>query len=276
MANLVLSVSNASAGLTFDATSLDMSSILLQPLTAVGSGVLSWTDTMPTFTETITMHGTGLVPVTSGGNLIDVTGGHLTSVDVHITIGSVILDAKYTGLIADAAHFFDLAFANNAKGLVAYAMRGDDRIVGSSASDIINGYAGSDVIHGGSGNDTITGGAGHDNLTGGLGTDHFVFTDGADASASDLITDFSSGTDPAGRDHIDLSHIGFAGLGPVGVMTANHFSMNVAQSSLATVIWHQTTGVLGYDADGTGAGLEVIFAQIPSNRVVHFFDFDVI
>ena len=63
----------------------------------------------------------------------------------------------------------------------------------------------------------------------------------------------------------------------MGVMTASHFSFDVAQhGGSATVIWHQATGFLAFDADGAGAGAEVAFAQIPTNRVVHFFDFDLI
>ena len=239
-----------------------------------------------TSSVTVTVIGTNLVQCASGGFAVRfgpawasdlvLTGGQITSADVHITVGAVVLDASYSGLIADAAHFFDLAFANDAKGMVIYALRGSDHIVGSSVSDIINGYAGRDNIVGGSGNDTLTGGKGLDHLTGGLGTDHFVFTDGADTSGPDVITDFSSGSDPAGLDHIDLSHKGFAGLGPLGVMDTSHFSIGSAQSGAAQVIWNPATGVLTFDADGTGNGAAVAFAQIPSNRVVHFFDFDLI
>ena len=276
MANLVLTVSNGNSGVTFDATALNLSSVLQQTLTSSSASMLAWTDAQPGFTETVSMAGSGFVPLVSNGKLTDVTGGQITSADVHITVGAVVLDASYSGLIADAAHFFDLAFANDAKGMVIYALRGSDHIVGSSVSDIINGYAGRDNIVGGSGNDTLTGGKGLDHLTGGLGTDHFVFTDGADTSGPDVITDFSSGSDPAGLDHIDLSHKGFAGLGPLGVMDTSHFSIGSAQSGAAQVIWNPATGVLTFDADGTGNGAAVAFAQIPSNRVVHFFDFDLI
>ncbi|GAB3466175.1 glycosyl hydrolase family 28-related protein [Azotobacter salinestris] len=91
---------------------------------------------------------------------------------------------------------------------------GDDLLVGSDADDQLHGGAGADRLDGRGGDDLLDGGAGRDRLTGGAGADTFVFaarTDSyrtASASFNDLILDFD-----AGEDRIDLSALGFSGLG---------------------------------------------------------------
>lgn len=77
-------------------------------------------------------------------------------------------------------------------------------ITGGAGDDTITGGGRNDTLIGGAGDDTITGGAGADTMTGGDGADTFVIaantaTSGAGAisiaTAADVITDFTSGTD---------------------------------------------------------------------------------
>lgn len=76
---------------------------------------------------------------------------------------------------------------------------GNDKLAGGVGSDQLLGFQGNDIINGGAGNDVMAGGMGKDTLSGGSGLDDFVYyrtTDSyrtADASYSDLITDFESG-----------------------------------------------------------------------------------
>ncbi|MFP3851783.1 M10 family metallopeptidase C-terminal domain-containing protein [Pseudomonas sp. W5-01] len=76
---------------------------------------------------------------------------------------------------------------------------GNDVLAGGVGDDQMVGFQGNDIINGGAGNDVMAGGMGKDTLTGGSGLDDFVYyrmTDSyrtADASHSDLITDFESG-----------------------------------------------------------------------------------
>lgn len=65
-------------------------------------------------------------------------------------------------------------------------------MTGNSIANVLKGGSGNDTMLGGGGNDTLDGGAGNDVLTGGAGADIFRATS---AVGSDLVTDFSSGTD---------------------------------------------------------------------------------
>lgn len=94
---------------------------------------------------------------------------------------------------------------------------GSDLLLGSDSADTLLGLAGNDNLSGGAGNDKLDGGAGMDTLTGGAGADTFVFSNRLDsyrnyntggANLGDLITDFD-----ITADKIDLSAIGFTGLG---------------------------------------------------------------
>ncbi|ACO81203.1 Secreted mannuronan C-5 epimerase [Azotobacter vinelandii CA] len=91
---------------------------------------------------------------------------------------------------------------------------GNDALSGTEAHETLLGQAGDDRLNGDAGNDILDGGAGRDNLTGGAGADTFRFSARTDsyrtdsASFNDLITDFD-----ADEDSIDLSALGFTGLG---------------------------------------------------------------
>ena len=91
---------------------------------------------------------------------------------------------------------------------------GNDQVFGGQDNDLVVGGSGDDTLSGDLGADTLHGGLGHDVLTGGADADVFAFapsgplglseasyaTSGADAGVTDVITDFTVGTD-----HIDLS-----------------------------------------------------------------------
>ncbi|PNB76764.1 hypothetical protein C1X30_32020, partial [Pseudomonas sp. FW305-BF6] len=83
--------------------------------------------------------------------------------------------------------------------------------------DLILGLGGNDTIKAGTGADTVDGGAGRDSLYGGDGADTFRYTNLLDSyrdydtggiTATDTIYDFT-----AGVDKIDVSGLGFVGLG---------------------------------------------------------------
>ncbi|RON13142.1 M10 family metallopeptidase C-terminal domain-containing protein [Pseudomonas frederiksbergensis] len=88
---------------------------------------------------------------------------------------------------------------------------------GTAGADLILGLGGNDTIKAGTGADTVDGGAGRDSLYGGDGADTFRYTNALDSyrdydtggiTATDTIYDFT-----AGVDKIDVSGLGFLGLG---------------------------------------------------------------
>ncbi|MEE4462935.1 M10 family metallopeptidase C-terminal domain-containing protein, partial [Azotobacter chroococcum] len=89
-----------------------------------------------------------------------------------------------------------------------------DSLIGSAAAESLAGGAGDDYLHGGAGDDSLDGGLGRDTLAGSSGADLFRFASREDSyrtdseGFSDLILDFE-----AGEDRIDLSALGFSGLG---------------------------------------------------------------
>jgi serralysin len=77
-------------------------------------------------------------------------------------------------------------------------------LFGGAGNDSLTGGDGADQVTGADGADLLIGGGGADALTGGAGADTFRYDAGSDstASATDLISDFATGTDK-----IDLSRI---------------------------------------------------------------------
>ncbi|KEZ71546.1 mannuronan epimerase, partial [Pseudomonas syringae pv. syringae FF5] len=143
----------------------------------------------------------------------------------------------------------DGSFAGDAFPLVTVnGTEGNDVINGGAAHEQIFGLAGKDTLNGGSGDDILVGGAGADKLTGGAGADTFRFdqlTDSyrtATTSSTDLVTDFD-----ISQDRIDLTNLGFTGLG-----SGKGGTLNISYN--ATL---DRTYVKSLDADASGNRFEL-------------------
>jgi Ca2+-binding RTX toxin-like protein len=156
---------------------------------------------------------------------------------------------------------------------MAYFLSTDDVLNGSRArdtmasgggSDTLNGNGGNDNLMGGAGQDRLIGGAGADRLTGGADADHFVFN--LPGEGSDKITDFVPGLD-----QIDLAGSTFGLSGPL-VDGVSFISGGPATSAAATVLYDPVTGILGFDADGTGAGAAVVLATLTNHAALSASD----
>lgn len=148
---------------------------------------------------------------------------------------------------------------------------GNDTISGGAGKDHLYGDAGKDTIKGDAGNDTIYGGLGKDKLTGGAGRDVFAFDKALGGNNVDTITDFNPSADA-----IWLSHKVFHGVSK-GVLPEAAFAYGHFATSLETrVIYDQNTGELFFDADGTGSGGQIKFAQLHAGLPITSFDFFVI
>jgi Ca2+-binding RTX toxin-like protein len=143
-----------------------------------------------------------------------------------------------------------------------------DTISGSSGADKLYGEAGSDVINGGSGDDYLYGGWGADVLTGGAGKDVFVFNSPLNGGI-DRVTDFVHGADS-----FRLENAVFSALPSAGVLPSSAFYNGAAAHDVTDhIIYNPATGVLTYDADGTGPVAPVHFATLSTGLTLTAGDF---
>jgi Ca2+-binding RTX toxin-like protein len=152
------------------------------------------------------------------------------------------------------------ALVNNGLSIIGNA--GANSMTGTAFADTLDGGAGADILIGGAGADILIGGNGNDILTGGNGTDSFVFNFAANtASNRDTLTDFLFGSDT-----LQFSKAVFTALGSIGNLTAAEFRSGAGvtggQDADDHIVYNTTTGVLYYDADGSGAGAAVQVALL--------------
>lgn len=145
-----------------------------------------------------------------------------------------------------------LADSGQVKGQVEnLTLQGGGNLAGS-------GNSLKNVILGNTGKNALDGKLGNDTLTGGDGGDKFQFTTKLDASANrDKITDFAHNTDK-----IVLENAVFTKLTQTGALPAANLAFNTAGDGNDYIIYNTTTGVLSYDADGSGAGKAVPFVTL--------------
>ena len=204
----------------------------------------------------------GRITATGAANL---TGNGLNNF-VYAGAGNNVLDGS-TGndttsyAYATAAVTVSLAVttAQTTGGSGSDTLTAIENLTGSTYADKLTGSTGTNALDGGAGNDTLSGGLGADRLTGGTGADTFRFVTTADGS--DTITDFASGTD---KIYIVAANFGLtAGAG------ANLVINGTPSSAAAAFVYNSTTGVLGFDSDGNGAGAATQLATL-SNKPVGF------
>lgn len=151
-------------------------------------------------------------------------------------------------------------------------------INGTVMNDTLIGKDGqADTLDGGAGNDVLYGGTGNDTLIGGAGADKFVFASALNASSNvDRILDFVSGTDKIVLDNNIFT--GFTvGQALVDGSTFVSGATPVAGTTSPTILYNTSNGVLSFDADGSGAGAAIAFADLTSssgaNPVISTTDF---
>jgi Ca2+-binding RTX toxin-like protein len=140
--------------------------------------------------------------------------------------------------------------------------------VGTPVENVIGGSL-ADTLGGNALANTLTGGAGSDTLTGLGGQDTFNFVAALNAATNvDFVSDFV-----ALDDRFLLDDAVFAGIGPVGQIAAANFVAGAAAGDASDrVIYDAPTGQLFFDADGSGAGAQVLFATVVGGTTVNFDD----
>lgn len=144
----------------------------------------------------------------------------------------------------------------------------NNSLYGLDGADRLNGNGGDDVLFGGNGDDELIGGLGADTLVGGAGADTFVFNDTPGGGNVDTISGFS-----VADDTISLG-IGASGALSPGALNANAFVIGAAAADADDrIIYNSSTGQLFYDADGNGAGVQVLFATLAPGLALTNADF---
>jgi Ca2+-binding RTX toxin-like protein len=152
---------------------------------------------------------------------------------------------------------------------------------GEDGDDTISGQDGSDRLDGGIGNDRLTGGLGNDVLVGGADSDTFVFAD--DLEGIDRIEDWT-----AADDQLEIDASAFGGGLAAGPLAANRLVVGAAPIGAAPepteafgqFLYNTTTGLLWWDADGSGSGAALGITRLYNGGVavgtLAVGDFDIV
>jgi serralysin len=135
--------------------------------------------------------------------------------------------------------------------------------IGFSNNNTLTGGTGSDFLSGLDGDDILIGRSGADELLGGVGADQFRYLGGE--SGYDRIYDFAPGVD-----RIGLSSAGFARTSTIAFVSNG---APLANSTNSTFLYNTNTGILSYDADGSGGGSAVQLAQLNTGLTLTVSDF---
>jgi Ca2+-binding RTX toxin-like protein len=149
----------------------------------------------------------------------------------------------------------------------------DNSIIGNEGKNTLNGLAGNDKVNGGYGNDTFYGGSGKDTFlfTTKLGT---AKTDRA--VNFDKIADFSVKDDSIWLENAIFKKLGSGSAAQPKQVSKSYFAFDKAMDGNDYIIYNKKTGVLSYDADGSGKGQAVEFAQLKKGLAPTHKDFFVI
>lgn len=144
------------------------------------------------------------------------------------------------------------------------------RLVGSRKLDL-TGNDLANMLSGNAGDNILRGYDGHDVLTGGAGRDIFGFDLPPGVGNVDRITDFS-----VADDSIHLRQSGFGAISK-GILDADAFHLgSVAGDAQDRILYDGASGAIFYDADGSGAGAAVLFAQVTPGLTLTYADFTIV
>jgi VCBS repeat-containing protein len=144
-----------------------------------------------------------------------------------------------------------------------------ENVTGTAAADVLKGGSGKDTFKGGAGSDMLYGGSGNDKLWGDKGKDVFVFDTMLGTSSTDRKVNFDTIKDFSVRDDsIYLDNTIFKKLGsgtpsnPKQLSKAFFTIGDKAKDNNDYIVYNDKTGVLSYDADGSGRGKAIEIAQL--------------
>jgi|GEM_PF-2022034 len=140
---------------------------------------------------------------------------------------------------------------------------------GNNQANNLYGNAAANTLSAAGGDDKLFGGAGSDMLTGGTGADRFVFDTPLNAATNvDKILDFT-----VADDTIELDRSIFTGIAG-GTLGASAFVTGTAAADANDrIVYDSATGNIWYDADGSGAGAAMMFANVSAGTMLTNADF---
>jgi Ca2+-binding RTX toxin-like protein len=148
---------------------------------------------------------------------------------------------------------------------------GATKAVGNSLANLLTGNDAANRLLGDAGDDHLHGGLGSDTLMGGTGLDSFWFETALGKTNVDKILDFT-----AADDTIRLDRSIFTEAGAAGTLAESAFVMGTkAGDADDRIVYDQATGNIFYDADGSGLGAAVLFAQVTAGTTLTYQDFSV-
>jgi hypothetical protein len=134
-------------------------------------------------------------------------------------------------------------------------------LVLSGNAALATGNGGANRLSGNAGSDRLIGRAGNDTLSGGAGADRFRCGSGLSAHSNrDTLIDF----EPSQGDRIELEKATFTALGALGPLRATAFAIGAASRPGQRILYDPTSGALTYDSNGSAAGGDTVFAQLPA------------
>ena len=190
--------------------------------------------------------------------------------------------AVYSSAASAVVVNLGITTAQNTVGAGNDTLNSIERLIGSNFNDALTGNTSNNVIYGEGGNDTVSGDAGSDVLYGGLGNDSLVGGAGQDSFMFDTALNGVTNVDQiadftVNYDRIRLDSDIFTQAGALGTLDANAFHAGLTAGDASDrIIYDATTGNIYYDADGTGAGAQVLFAHVTAGTALTNSDFIVI
>ena len=123
----------------------------------------------------------------------------------------------------------------------------------------LKGGTKADILIGGAGHDTLNGGLGKDKLTGGEGPDVFAFTTKIGKTNIDRVVDFNCANDSIWLDNAVFKKLGKGTTLKPGKLNKKFFTIgDKAKDKNDYLVYNKKTGVLSYDADGSGTKHEAV------------------
>ena len=167
-----------------------------------------------------------------------------------------------------------LTLAPGVKNVIATGKAGVT-LVGNELDNEMTGNSGRNTIRAGAGNDEINGGYGNDKLYGSAGRDVFMFDSRLGTSSSDRTVNLDTAGDFSVKDDsIQLDNAVFKKIGKVGKLNKSYFTVgDKAKDKNDYIVYDRKTGILSYDADGSGAGKAMEFAKLAKNLKLTYADF---